>query len=136
MRRSRFSSACALLSLALLAGCIGHMPPLRGGQVGTISGRETAGLAPDAAQKKVLAEAAQLTVDHGFRYFVILPGPPQRSPAGIATRAGGPADTAIRPGTDVSFRALRKDQIGRGTAGVFDAYRLLEARPKNGPAGR
>ncbi len=136
MRLSQFPSACALLSFALLAGCIGHMPPLRAGQVGTISGRETAGLVPDAARKKVLAEAARLTVDHGYRYFVILPGPPQRNAAPGTVARPGPADTTIRPGMDVSFRALRKDQIGRGTAGVFDAYRLLESRPKDGPAGR
>lgn len=122
-----------LLSLGLLAGCIGHLPPLRAGQVGTISGRETAGLANDAAEKKVLAEAAQLTVDHGYRYFVILPGPPQVS--GLAARPG-PAGTAIRPGTDVRFRALSKDQIGRGTTGVFDAYRLLNPPDKRGAANR
>jgi hypothetical protein len=130
MRLSQFPSACALLSLALVAGCIGHMPPLRAGQVGTVSGRETAGLANDVAQRKVLAEAAQQTVDHGFRYFVILPATPLVNP-GMAARPA-PQDTVIRPGMDVRFRALSKDQIGRGAAGVFDAYRLLNPPNKTG----
>ena len=134
MRLSRLPSLCALLSLALLAGCIGHMPALRAGQIGTISGRQTAGLANDAAQKKVLAEAAQQTVDHGFRYFVILPAPPPANP-GMAARPA-PPDTVIRPGMDVRFRALSKNQIGRGTIGVFDAYRLLNTPNKTGAAGR
>ena len=125
--------ASVLLAFGLLAGCVSHMPPLRAGQVGTISGRDTAGLANDAAEKKVLAEAARLTVDHGYRYFVILSGSPQAS--GPAARPG-PAGTAIRPGADVRFRALSKDQIGRGATGVFDAYRLLTPPDKRGGANR
>ena len=107
MRPSQLPPLCALLSLALLAGCIGHMPALRAGQIGTISGRQTAGLANDAAQKKVLAEAAQQTVDHGFRYFVILPAPPPATP-GMAARPA-PPDTVIRPGMDVRFQGAQQE---------------------------
>ena len=122
MPMSRILPAFTLLSLACLAGCVRHMPPLGADQVITISGRESAGLANDAAQRKILAEAAQQTVNHGFRYFAILPGPAQRNPA-----PAGPV--AISPGMDVRIRVLRSDQVRRGTAGLYDAYRLLNGRP-------
>ena len=122
---SRKFPTFALLSLACLAGCVRHMPPLGADQVVTISGRESAGLASDAAQKKMLTEAARQTVDHGFRYFAILPGPVPRNAAPGAALA--PA--VISPGMDVRFRVLRSDQVRRGMAGLYDAYRLLNGRP-------
>lgn len=118
-----------LLFLACLAGCVRHMPPLGEDQTITISGRETVGLANDAAQRKVLTEAAQQTVDHGFRYFAILPGPAQRASIPGTASAGAAIPTVIGPGMDVHFRVLRSDQVRRGTAGLYDAYRLLNGKP-------
>lgn len=120
---SRFPAICAALSFLVLSACVSRAPPLRGGQIGLISGRETVGLSSDAARNKVLAEAARLTVDHGLRYFILLPAPQMAASPARPQRAG--ADTAIRPGVDVTFRALRKDPVG---GGAWDAYRLLSAR--------
>jgi hypothetical protein len=120
---SRSSAICAALSFLILSACVSRAPPLRGGQIGLISGRETAGLSNDAARNKVLAEAARLTVDHGLRYFILLPAPQMANSAARPQRAG--VDTAIRPGVDVTFRALRKDPVG---GGAWDAYRLLSVR--------
>jgi hypothetical protein len=130
---SRKFNLPVFLALTLVAGCVSHLPPLRAGQMGVISGRETAGLADNAAQSKVLAEAARLTVDHGYRYFVILPAP-ARSAAGSAAARPTPGALPIRPGLDVSFRPLRNDQAGR--PGVFDAYRLLSVTNRTGGAKR
>ncbi|MGZ5926586.1 MAG: hypothetical protein ACXWLJ_07895 [Rhizomicrobium sp.] len=120
---SRSPAICAALSLLILAACVSRAPPLRGGQIGLISGRETVGLSSNAARNKVLAEAARLTVDHGLRYFILLPAPQMAASPARPQRAG--ADTAIRPGVDVTFRALRKDPVG---GGAWDAYRVLGAR--------
>jgi hypothetical protein len=99
--------------------------PLRTDQVVTISGHQTAGLTPDETQRKVLAEASQQTLDHGFRYFLILPGAAPRN----ATPGAAVGTAVMAPGMDVRFRILRKDQVQRGTAGLFDAYRLLNNKP-------
>ena len=120
---SRSPAICAALSFLVLSACVSRAPPLRGGQIGLISGRETVGLSSDAARNKVLAEAARLTVDHGLRYFILLPAPQMPTSPARPQRAG--ADTAIRPGTDVTFRVLRKEPVG---GGAWDAYGLLGAR--------
>lgn len=131
---SRNFSLASLLAPILVAGCVSHLPPLRMGQVGVIPGRETAGLANDAAQSKVLAEAARLTVDHGFRYFVILPVAARSTAASAAVARPTPGALPIRPGLDVSFRPLGNDQAGR--PGVFDAYRLLSVTNRSRAANR
>jgi hypothetical protein len=118
---SRSPAICAALSFLVLSACVSRAPPLRGGQIGLISGRQTAGLSSDAARNKVLAEAARLTVDHGLRYFILLPAPQMANAPAQRTSA----DAAMRPGVDVSFRALRKEPVG---GGAWDAYRLLGAR--------
>jgi hypothetical protein len=118
---SRSPAICAALSFLVLSACVSRAPPLRGGQIGLISGRQTAGLSSDAARNKVLAEAARLTIDHGLRYFILLPAPQMAN--ALAQRTS--ADTAMRPGVDVTFRALRKEPVG---GGAWDAYRLLGAR--------
>ena len=124
---SRSAAICAALSFLILSACVSRAPPLRGGQIGLISGRETVGLSSDAARNKVLAEAARLTVDHGLRYFILLPAPQMAASPARPQRAG--ADAAIRPGTDVTFRALRKNPVD---GGAWDAYRLLSARKAGG----
>ena len=122
---NRSPAICAALSFLILSACVSRAPPLRGGQIGLISGRETAGLSNDAARNKVLAEAARLTVDHGLRYFILLPAPQMAASPAPARPQRANADTAIRPGVDVTFRVLRKEPVG---GGAWDAYRLLSAR--------
>lgn len=140
MSVSKCLSASTLLLLTLLSACIGPMRPLRNGQIGTISGRTTAGLSTPAATKKILSQAAQLTVDHGLRYFVLLPSPDQQrnSAASIPQRAriAGSLGTSINPGVDVTFKAFRKGAISPNIAGVWDAYRVLNARDNEASAVR
>ena len=132
---SKSLRVCSLLTFILLSACIGPMRPLRNGQIGTISGHETAGLSAPAAQKKILSEAAQLTVDHGFRYFVLLSPPDQQrnSAASIPQRAQTTATpgASLHPGMDVNFRAFRKGQINPRITGVWDAFQVLNARNKD-----
>lgn len=129
MPRFPIPPAFALLALAGLAGCVGHLPPLRADQVVTISGRQTVGLAPDAAQRKILVEASHQTIDHGFRYFTILPNAASKTAMPGAAAGGAMAG----PGMDVRVRLLRPDQVRRGTAGLFDAYRIVNAKPGAAP---
>jgi|GEM_PF-5389220 len=137
---SKSLSACSLLSFILLSACIAPMRPLGSGQIGTISGRETAGLSTPAAAKKILSEAAQLTLDHGFRYFVLLSSPDQQrngaaSPPQRAQTAAAQG-TSVHPGMDVTFKAFRKGQINPNTAGVWDAFYVMNARNKEVSAAR
>jgi hypothetical protein len=134
MSVSKCLSASTLLLLTLLSACIGPMRPLRNGQIGTISGRETAGLSAPAAAKKILSEAAQMTVDHGLRYFMLLSPPDQQRNSGTSipqrAQAAAALGTSVRPGTDVTFRAFRKGQINPNSTGVWDAFHVLNARNK------
>ena len=109
-----------VLALLSLGGCISHLRPLQEGGDGLIAGRETAGLKDEDAQRKALILAARLTVDHGFRYFMILPATP-------APAAGsGPVRTpTIHAGQPVRVRILRGTAKERASPGVWDAYRLL-----------
>ena len=105
-----------ILLLPLMQGaCMAHAPALQNGTIGVIAGKETAGLDEKAATQKVLVEAARQTVDHGYRYFTLLPGPP--------AKAGAPAPAmGLHAGQSVRFQILRHPRAGRG---VWDAYKLL-----------
>jgi hypothetical protein len=115
------------LSLVLplvLAACVSHAPSLQNGDIGTIAGRETAGLGDNDARRKVLAEAARLTVDHGYRYFVILP---------VARLPGAKIDAVptIHAGQAQRFQIVRRASASRSGDQVWDAYRLLTRQPKS-----
>ena len=117
VRRAPLGRRGLLLLLPLmLAACVSHAPPLQNGNIGVVAGKETAGLDDKAATQKVLAEAARLTVDHGYRYFTLLPG--------AKTSGAAPRDV-IHAGQTVQFQILRRARPGRG---VWDAYRLLTRR--------
>ena len=105
-----------LLLPLMLAACISHAPPLQNGNIGVVAGKETAGLDDKAAAQKVLVEAARLTIDHGYRYFTLLPG--------AKTSATASRDV-IHAGQTVQFQILRRARPGRG---VWDAYQLLTRR--------
>ena len=106
----------ALLLPLMLGACMAHAPALQNGTIGVIAAKETAGLDEKAATQKVLVEAARQTVDHGYRYFTLLPGPP-------AAKAGAPAPAVgLHAGQAVRFQILRHPRAGKG---VWDAYKLL-----------
>ena len=118
-RRAIWGKGLQLLLPLMLSACVSHVPPLQNGNIGVIAGKETAGLDEKAATPQVLVVAARQTVDHGYRYFTLLPGLP--GPPGA--KAGGPAPANIlHAGQNVRFQILRRARAGRG---VWDAYQVL-----------
>jgi hypothetical protein len=122
----------AVLLVAVLCSCIGPAPRLKSGRIATISGHETAGLNSADASKKVLLEAARLTVDHGFRYFAIIgpPNPPTKHSGPDISQARSipalsSAASILVPGTDITIKTFRVGEVGRNRAGIWDAYQLL-----------
>jgi hypothetical protein len=97
----------ALLASFLLQGCVQHVAALQNGQLATIAGKETSGLSPRDAAGKVLIRAAELTIDHGYRYFTIIP-----------------AD--IRPGSNTVVKVQRQ-RTARAGEHVWDAYEILRS---------
>ena len=129
----------AITAAALLCGCVAHEPSLLKGTQGIVPGRDTAGLAPDAAREKVLRETAKIAVDHGYRYFTLLSGSASgpsnsalaRTPLFTSTAS---ANWTITPGAPVRFRLLKGDEGRREHLQRWDAYSLL--RPSAHSANR
>ncbi len=71
---------------------------------------------PPAARQFLLARAARLTVDHGYRYFAIV------TPA-IAS--GAPDPIALKPGINLTIRLYRAGEARAPGYRVWDAYMLL-----------
>jgi hypothetical protein len=114
-------SGLALLLCLALPACISPAPRLAAGGIGTVAARATAGLSDQEARRTVLAQAARITVDHGYRYFILLPAanqPAARRGAAIAIHAGQPQ----------RFQIVRRAPAG---AVPWDAYRLLTQRPES-----
>jgi len=110
-------AAAGLLSLAILSGCAGHEPPLQNARTAVIPGRDTAGLSQADAQEEVLAKAARITVDHGFRYFSLV------SVSSSAQTATAPV--TLSPGAGITIRLFRDGGIKPSRPGTWDAFRLL-----------
>jgi hypothetical protein len=106
----RFSIA-ALASAILRSSCIALMPALRADRTVTIPGRLTAGLAPSDATRKAMSEAARLTLDHGFRYFMLA--------------SNGPGAASVLPGKNIVFKVYHKGDIRLNTPGLLDADAIL-----------
>lgn len=117
-------SSLALLLVLELAACASPAPRLQAGEIGVIAGQQTTGLSDEAARRKVLSIAARLTVDHGYRYFVILPAaiPPGAKAAKVDST------TAIHAGQAQHFQIVRRATASRASAPVWDAYGLLTRR--------
>ena len=100
-----------LLALpAPLIGCAHHQPVWSQGTVIRIAGKASQDLSPKDVFPQMLALAARATVNHGYRYFVLV-NASQSVPR-------------LAPGADLDVRVLSGNESGRG---VLDAYRLLEA---------
>ena len=104
-----------LLLLLALTACVSPAPRLAAGGIGIVTAKQTAGLSDEAARREVLARAARVTIDHGYRYFILLPAANQP-----AARTGTAA--TIHAGQAQRFRIVRRAPAG---AEVWDAYRLL-----------
>ena len=114
---SRFP-AIAILAAGLLSGCASHSPVWEGDRTALLSGKETAGMSQQNAVQLLLGKAARLTVDHGFRYFVVTATPsPEKQVSG---------DTGIRPGADITIRVFRDGEIKYPAPRVWDAFLVLE----------
>lgn len=105
------SSVASLAILAFLSSCVAPMPALRADRMVTIPGRLIAGLAPADATRKAMAEAARLTIDHGFRYFMLAPN--------------GSGAASVLPGKNVVFKVYHKGDIRPNTPGLLDADVIL-----------
>jgi hypothetical protein len=100
-----------MLGGAVVASCAHPVMLLHGRDV-VITGRNTAQATPDAATRIVMAEATQITLDHGYRYFEI--------------------QGAIRPGAKTPIRLYATGEHIPSTPNVFDASQLMlnEPQPK------
>jgi hypothetical protein len=106
--------------MTVLSACIGAAPAMRDGRTAVISGRVTAGLNTKDAAKKALSEAAKVTVDHGFRYFMIV------NPKNTTV-----SQAAVLPGADIAIKAFRKGEIKLNTPGLWDADVILSSGIKD-----
>jgi len=123
MRKTRqradfvFLAAAGLLNLALMSGCASLAPPLQGPRTAVISGKDTAGLVQADAQEQILAKAARVTVDHGFRYFILV-----NTPSSTQTAI---APVALSPGASITIRLFHDGEVKPSRPGTWDAFRLL-----------
>jgi hypothetical protein len=105
-----------LAFITVLSACVGPAPAMRDSRTAVILGRVTAGLSAPDATRKALSEAAKITVDHGFRYFMI--ANPQNTSANAV---------AIIPGANLTIRTFRNGEIKRNTPGLWDADAILSS---------
>src|ERR1700733_7166775 len=108
--RLRFVAARSRLGLfvipfcsLVLTACMHDAPPMLTERTAVVSGRATADMAPSEATQIVLFKAAEMTIDHGFRYFQIV-----GSDSVVADRSG---KELIRPGASVTIQVYRQGEI-------------------------
>lgn len=118
VRKQHAFPAIIILAAGLLSGCASHSPGLRGDRTALVSGKGTASMNQQEATQLLLGKAARLTVDHGFRYFVVTAPPsPEKQ---VSSNAG------IRPGGDITIRLFRDGEIKYPARAVWDAFLVLE----------
>src|ERR1700677_613116 len=101
--------SAAIAAVALLCGCSSTtLPPLREDHTAVISSHDIFYLHPSDYVATTLSRAAELTVEHGFRYFVIVP-----------------RNASIQVGRDTVIKIYSADEIAPGTRGVWDAQKIL-----------
>src|ERR1700733_10259322 len=102
----------------VLTACMHDAPPMLTERTAVVSGRATADMAPSEATQIVLFKAAEMTIDHGFRYFQIV-----GSDSVVADRSG---KELIRPGASVTIRVYRQGEIDPHITGIIDAQDIAE----------
>jgi len=126
----------ALAGLLAFGGCATPQAPLRPDHTAVISGRNTVNLNRADTVASVMTTAAEITVDHGFRYFGIVSANSRSGPPGLrGTMPSGSyvprsADSLlIQPGKDTVIRLYSADEFLSGLR-VWDAQRILTQGPK------
>jgi hypothetical protein len=104
------------MGAGLLAGCAHHMPGLSANHMLMVSGRETQSMDAPGTRRFLLARAARLTVDHGYRYFAIV---------NPAIASGTPDPVSLKPGGNLTIRLYRPGEARMPGYRVWDAYALL-----------
>jgi hypothetical protein len=97
----------------MLLGCAHHAPAVLHQRMTVISGKGTAQDNPKEAARKVLIEAAAITLDHGYRYFEIV-GAQGMSPNSSTA-------PSIRPGADVTIKVFGAGEADPRMPGIWDA---------------
>jgi hypothetical protein len=118
------------LGAGSLMGCAHSLPRLTASHTLLVSGRETVSMNAPNARQFLLARAARLTVDHGYRYFAIV------TPA-IAS--GAPDPIALKPGINFTIRLYRPGEAQTPGYRFWGVYLLLapgRPAPSRGPAQR
>ena len=119
-RQFAIAAALAVLVGLGLSGCMSPLPPLRSDHTFVISHRDILALNPSDFVSTVMTRAAEATVDHGYRYFVIVAPGTDRHYVSMS---------AIREGHDAVIKLYSADEIAPGTRGVFDAQQILATGP-------
>jgi hypothetical protein len=112
--------AIGVACISLLSACAGPAPAMRDSRTAVVSGRVTAGLSATDAARRALSEAAKITVDHGFRYFMI--ANPQNASA---------SSVVIIPGVNLTIKTFRKGDVKPNTRGLWDADVILSSGIKD-----
>ncbi|HWY14065.1 MAG TPA: hypothetical protein VNX86_02885 [Rhizomicrobium sp.] len=100
----------------MLLGCAHHAPAVIRQRMVVISGKGTAQDNPKDAARKVLIEAAAITLDHGYRYFEIV--------GAEGMSANSSALPTIRPGTDVTIKVFGAGEVDPRPPSVWDAQAI------------
>jgi hypothetical protein len=109
MPKQRIGVSAAMAFAVLLCGCSSTtLPPLREDRTAVISSHDIFFLHPSDYVTTTLSRAAQITVEHGYRYFTIIP-----------------RNTPIQVGRDTEIKVYSADEIAPGTRGVWDADKIL-----------
>ena len=109
MKGKLFQQIAVVVGLTAVSGCAHPLMVLHGRDV-VITGRNTVQDPPDVATRRVMAEAAQITLNHGYRYFEVL--------------------DPIRPGAKVTIRLYGAGERVPSNPNVHDANLMMLNAPK------
>ncbi|WP_298800035.1 hypothetical protein [uncultured Devosia sp.] len=143
----------ALVSVALLAGCVRTETSQIDARTAIISARGTAFDTPAKVQLSVMVEAAKMTQAHGFKYFALLSAqdatthgavyiPGQTTSNTTVTGFGNSAYATtttytspgsvvgiVKPGEDITIRMFKEGEVPANAPGVWEAASILAQNP-------